>query len=54
MILATFAETKVARLPGRTPVTQEITVRREFGEKWGPHSPTLLHLANLKIHSRES
>jgi hypothetical protein len=33
MVLATFAGTKVARLPGRNPATQTITVIREFGKK---------------------
>jgi hypothetical protein len=33
MVLAPFAETKGARLPGRTPATQKITVIREFGKK---------------------
>jgi hypothetical protein len=33
MVLATFAETKVARLPGRTPATQKITVIWDFGKK---------------------
>jgi len=32
MVLATFVETKVARLPGRNPATQKITVKREFGK----------------------
>ena len=47
MVLAPFAETKGARRPGRTPATQEITARREFGEKRETHTPTLLHLINL-------
>jgi hypothetical protein len=33
MVLAPFAETKGARLPGRNPATQKITVIREFGKK---------------------
>ena len=33
MVLATFAETKVARLPGRNPAIQKSTVIREFGKK---------------------
>jgi hypothetical protein len=33
MVLAPFAETKGARLPGRTPATQNITVIREFGKR---------------------
>ena len=47
MVLAPFAETKGARRPGRTPATQEITARREFGEKKWSHSPTRLHLMAL-------
>jgi hypothetical protein len=42
MVLAPFAETKGARLPGRNPATQKITVIREFGEKERLiHRPTL-------------
>ena len=33
MALATLAETKVARLPGRNPAIQTITGIREFGKK---------------------
>ncbi len=33
MVLATFAGTKVARLPGRNPAIQKSTVIREFGKK---------------------
>ena len=33
MVLATFAGTKVARLPGQNPATQAITLIREFGKK---------------------
>jgi len=55
MVLATFAETKVARLPGRTPATQEITVIREFGKKGATPSPTnALQLENLKLYFRQS
>jgi len=32
MVLATFAETKVARLPGRTPASQKSTMRWEVGK----------------------
>ncbi len=52
MVLTTFAETKVARLPGRTPATQKSTVIREFGTKLATHSPSnASQLENLKIHS---
>ena len=40
MVLAPFAETKVARLPGRNPATEKITMMREFSTKEAPHSPT--------------
>ena len=44
MVLATFAGTKVAWLPGRNPATQTITVIREFGKKERLiHQPTLLN-----------
>ncbi len=33
MVLATFAETKVAWLPGRPPATQNIAVIGECGKK---------------------
>jgi hypothetical protein len=33
MVLAPFAETKGARLPGRTPATQKIILIREFGKR---------------------
>jgi len=53
MVLATFAGTKVARLSGRTPATQKITVIQEFGKKGAIHSPTnTSQLENLKIHFR--
>jgi len=32
MVLATFAETKVARLPGRNPATQKTTMIQESGK----------------------
>jgi len=52
-VLATFAGTKVARLPGRTPATQKITVNQEFGKKGAIHSPTnTSQLENIKIHFR--
>jgi hypothetical protein len=52
MVLVTFAETKVARLPGRTPAPQKITMIREFGTKEATHSPNnASQLENLKIHS---
>jgi hypothetical protein len=42
-----------ARLPGRTPATQKITVIQEFGKKGAIHSPTnTSQLENLKIHFR--
>ena len=42
-----------ARLPGRTPATQKITVIQEFGKKGATHPPTTTsQLENLKIHSR--
>jgi hypothetical protein len=47
MVLAPFAETKGARLPGRNPATQKITVIREFSK-----NERLIHrstLLNLKI-----
>jgi hypothetical protein len=40
MVLATFAGTKVARLPGRNPATQKSTVIREFSKKGATHSST--------------
>ena len=40
MVLATFAGTKVARLPGRNPATQKITGIREFSTKGATHSST--------------
>jgi hypothetical protein len=53
MVLAPFAGTKGARLPGRTPATQTITVIRESGKKAAIHSPTnASQLENLKIHFR--
>ena len=53
MVLATFAETKVARLPGRNPATQKITVIWDFGKKRATHSLTNApQLKNLKIHFR--
>ncbi len=52
LVLATFAETKVTRLPGRTPATQKSTVIREFGNKEATHLPSnASQLENLKIHS---
>jgi hypothetical protein len=33
MVLATFAETKVARLPGRNPAIQNITLKRGTEDK---------------------
>jgi hypothetical protein len=51
VVLATFAGTKVARLPGRNPATQKIRVIREFGTKGATHSPTKAsQLDNLKIN----
>jgi len=47
MVLATFAGTKVARLPGRTPATQKITVNQEFGKKRS-HSFTDQHFLTGK------
>jgi hypothetical protein len=35
MVLAPFAETKGARLPGRNPATQNILVIREVGAQVG-------------------
>jgi hypothetical protein len=53
MVLAPFAETKGARLPGRNPATQKITMIREFGKKRAVHSPpNASQLENLKIHFR--
>jgi hypothetical protein len=53
MVLATFAGTKVARLPGRTSATQKITGTQEFGKKGAIHSPTnTSQLENLKVHFR--
>ncbi len=44
MVLATFAETKVARLPGRNPATQKIIVIRSSVKKeLLIHRPTLLN-----------
>jgi hypothetical protein len=44
MVLAPFAETKGARLPGRNPATQKIIVVWEFGKKERfIHRPTLLN-----------
>jgi hypothetical protein len=44
MVLAPFAETKGARLPGRNPATQKITVIRECGKKERLiHHPTRLN-----------
>ena len=40
MVLAPFAETKWARLPGRNPATQKSAVIRDFGKKGATHSPT--------------
>jgi hypothetical protein len=40
MVLATFAGTKVARLPGRNPATQKITGIRDFSIKGATHSST--------------
>jgi len=55
MVLATFAETKVARLPGRHPATPKIMVIRKFGTKGATHSPTnASQLENLKIKFRET
>jgi hypothetical protein len=55
MVLATFAETKVARLPGRNPATQKITVIREFGKKERLiHQPTLLSWKISRLISDET
>jgi hypothetical protein len=52
MVLAPFAETKGARLPGRTPATQKIMVIREFGKKERLiHRPTLLNWKILRYIS---
>jgi len=55
MVLATFAGTKVARLPGRNPATQQSMVIRESGTNGAIHSPTnASQLEKLKIHFRET
>ncbi len=54
MVLATFAGTKVARLPGRNPATQTITVIREFGKKERLiHQPALLSWKISRLISDE-
>jgi hypothetical protein len=54
MVLATFAGTKVARLPGRNPATQKLTVIREFGKKERLiHQPTLLSWKISRLISDE-
>jgi len=54
MVLATFAGTKVARLPGRNPATQTITVIREFGKKERRiPQPTRLNWKNARLISDE-
>jgi hypothetical protein len=55
MVLATFAGTKVARLPGRNPATQTITVIREFGKNERfIHQPTLLSWKISRLISDET
>ncbi len=44
MVLAPFAKTKEARLPGRNPATPKSTVIRKFGKKEQRiHRPPLLN-----------
>ncbi len=54
MVLATFAGTKVARLPGRNPATQTITVIQESGKKERLiHQSTLLSWKISRLISDE-
>ncbi len=54
MVLAPFAETKGARLPGRTPATQKITVIWEFSTTEALiYRPTLLNWTISKYISNK-
>jgi hypothetical protein len=54
MVLAPFAGTKGARLPGRNPAIQKITVIREFAKKDRLfHQPTLLSWKISRLISDE-